>query len=59
MKAAIELMWGILKSRAWQFPGHICVVFRACPSTLLTSEERAALLLVSESPKHIPVFLGI
>lgn len=55
MKAAREL----LRSRLGSFLGHVCVVFRACPSALLTSEDRPALLLVSESPEHISVLLGI
>lgn len=59
MKAARELGWGVLRSRLGSFLGRVCVVFRACPSALLTSEDRPALLLVSESPEHISVLLGI
>lgn len=57
---AAVLVWGVLRAGLGSSLERVCVVFRACPSALLTSESRATtLLLVSQHPEHVTVRLGI
>lgn len=55
----MELVLGVPEEQAWQFPGSCLCCIQSLPLSSVDLWGKGCPLLVSESPEHISVLVGI